>query len=463
MWWKSKNRHLSLPGLLAAVVLPALLLPPAAVAADPEALPPSESTRTAPVVLRLGASAWEDLRDTSVLTGFVEGRMGVRTQDDKHEDDVSLGEMRLQLEYEGEAGPFLLEMTTDFLYDSVPNDHNIHMETGEGWIDLRKAAVSFTPADFMDVKIGRQILTWGTGDLLFINDLFPKDWNAFFIGRDEEYLKAPADAMKLSFFSEAANLDVVYAPRFDANRFPDNQRISQWNPVGNMRIGDEVDMRLDQPDDWFEDDEIALRLYRNLHGYECALYAYHGFWKDPKGFDMATQRATFPDLSVYGASVRGTIGPGIGNIEVGYYDSADDRDGDDWLVPNSQYRFLVGYEQEIAKDFTAGLQYYLEYMDDYGAYERNQPPGYPVADADRHVFTLRLTKLLLQQNLTLSFFAYWSPSDKDAYLRPRVHYKVTDALSVETGGNVFLGEERHTFFGQFDDNTNVYAGIRYSF
>ncbi|MCK5806245.1 MAG: hypothetical protein KAI66_25665, partial [Lentisphaeria bacterium] len=216
-------------------------------------------------------------------------------------------------------------------------------------------------------------------------------------------------------------------------------------------------------DDWFEDYEIALRLYRNLHGYEYALYAYHGFWKDPKGYDMNTRQATFPDLSVFGASVRGTVGPGIGNAELGYYDSRDDRDGDDWLVPNSQFRFLVGYEQEIARDFTGGVQYYLEYMEDHGAYARNQPTGYPVADEDRHLLTLRLTKLLLQQNLSVSLFVYWSPSDKDAYLRPKVHYKVTDHLSVVAGGNVFLGEERHTFFGQFDDNTNVYAGARYSF
>ncbi|MBN2451361.1 MAG: hypothetical protein JXR77_13300 [Lentisphaeria bacterium] len=412
---------------------------------------------------RLALAAWEDLRDTSLLHGFVEGRMGYRLGADRREESRSLAETRLQLEYEAEIGPALLEVTGDFLFDDIAADHGIRLEKGEGWLDLREAVVSFTPAHVADVKVGRQILTWGTGDLLFVNDLFPKDWNAFFIGRDQEYLKAPSDAVKISLFSDLANLDVVYTPRFDANRFPDNRRISQWNPFANRPVGRETHMRLDRPDEWFRDDELALRLYRVLRGYELALYGYHGFWKDPVGFRPANRRAAFPDLSVVGASVRGTVGRGIGHIEMGYYDSRDDRDGDDWLAPNSQWRFLAGYEQEIARDLTAGAQYYLELMEDYGAYDRSQPAGFPAADRDRHVLTLRLTKLLLSQNLTLSLFAYWSPSDADAYLRPRVHYKVNDRLGVEAGGNLFLGSDRHTFFGQFQDNTNAYAGVRYSF
>ena len=102
-------------------------------------------------------------------------------------------------------------------------------------------------------------------------------------------------------------------------------------------------------------------------------------------------------------------------------------------------------------------------MMDYGDYRRSLPAGSKAADEDRHVLTLRLTKLLLRQNLKLSLFSYYSPTDNDAYLRPNVHYKVDDHWSVEIGGNLFVGEDEHTFFGQFSNNTNVYAGARYGF
>jgi hypothetical protein len=157
------------------------------------------------------------------------------------------------------------------------------------------------------------------------------------------------------------------------------------------------------------------------------------------------------------------VGPGIGNIEIGYYDSERDRNGDDPFVNNSELRLLVGYEQELAHELTGSVQYYLEHMQDYSAYRDSLPPGMEARDEDRQVLTLRLTKLLLSQDLTLSFFAFYSPTDEDVYLRPRASYELSDAWTAEIGGNIFAGEKDWTFFGQFEDNSNLYAALRYSF
>jgi len=196
---------------------------------------------------------------------------------------------------------------------------------------------------------------------------------------------------------------------------------------------------------------------------ELAAYAYDGYWKSPGGFSFQNQEAIFPELSVYGVSARGAWGPGIGNVELGYYDSNEDRDGDDPEIKNSQFRALAGYEVEPLKNLTVGGQYYLERMLDYEEYKDSLPPGSEKADENRHVLTLRLTRLYWMQTLELSLFLFYSPSDEDAYLRPRAVYDLTDQWRLEVGGNLFYGEEKHTFFGQFRDNTNAYAGVRYSF
>ncbi|MDP6625480.1 MAG: hypothetical protein QGG87_03355, partial [Nitrospinota bacterium] len=114
-------------------------------------------------------------------------------------------------------------------------------------------------------------------------------------------------------------------------------------------------------------------------------------------------------------------------------------------------------------DFTVGAQYYLEHIMHYNSYLNLLPSGSPVADENRHVLTLRLTKLLFDQNLMLSLFTFYSPSDKDAYLRPKISFKIDDYWTVESGGNLFMGKEDHTFFGQFENNNNLYVGIRYGF
>jgi len=310
------------------------------------------------------------------------------------------------------------------------------------------------------LKVGRQILTWGTGDLVFINDLFPKDWQSFFIGRDTEYLKAPSDALKASFFGDLANIDVVYTPQFDSDRFISGERISYWNSSLAGIAGRNAIQHVDKPDRWFRDDEIAIRLYKNINNYEYALYAYRGYWKSPAG--VKGTQAIFPDLNVYGASVRGNIGNGIGNLEFGYYESDDDQSGKNGSVNNSELRFLAGYTQEVGKDFNAGVQYYVEHMTDYGKHNDSAPSGL-TRDRNRHLVTVRLTKLLMNQNLRCSLFTYFSPSDKDVYMRPNVNYKVSDNLAVEAGANIFFGDYPGTFFGQFQNNTNIYTAIRYSF
>ncbi|MBN2711728.1 MAG: hypothetical protein JXR97_04745 [Planctomycetes bacterium] len=397
------------------------------------------------------------------LNGFWETRIGTRLQEDRNEKEMSILETRLRLETEKHWDRVALRLSADLLADGITEEFDTDLERGEGLVDLREANILLRPLSFMDIKAGRQILTWGTGDLLFLNDLFPKDWQAFFIGRDTEYLKAPSDALKASFFTPVVNLDFIYTPRFDADRGITGERISYYNSSAGKIVGRNMVSDLARPDDCFDDDEWALRLYRNVRGIELAAYAYRGFWKSPAGMDSSRNEATYPALDVYGASARGQLGKGIANFEFAYYDSREDEHGTDPLTRNSEWRFLVGYEMEIAKDLTAGMQYYVELMDDYGNYQRNAFDGKPENDEYRQLVTLRLTKLLMNQNLTLSTFIYYSPSDRDAYIRPNVNYKLNDSWTAEAGGNLFFGEDDHTFFGQFEDNTNMYLSIRRSF
>ena len=386
--------------------------------------------------------------------GFYEFRGGYRLQNDPFEKDMSIMEGRYQFDLLSFREWGDVKVKGDVYGDAV---------TEEGVFDLREANLFARPTDIMDLKLGRQVLTWGTGDLVFINDLFPKDWQSFFIGRDVEYLKAPSDAVKVSFFADWVNIDVAYTPEFDSDRFPSGERISYWNPMLRRRAGLDNKLAIDRRNQFFEEDEVALRLYRNIGSYELAFYVYWGYWKSPGGFNAATGQAIFPELYVYGTSLRGTVGKGIGNMELGYYDSIDDRSGSDFLINNCEMRYLLGYTQEIARDFTAGVQYYVEQMLDYGNYEDNLPASMPARDEFRHLTTLRLTRLLMNQNLRLSLFTYYSPSDEDVYMRPIANYKATDSLTIEVGSNIFFGDEPHTFFNQFRNNTNLYTGVRYSF
>jgi hypothetical protein len=440
---------------------PPPLPPPPEGEPAPPPLPESEAERPEAPPEEPGFSDRLDRRLERLpvpLHGFWETRVGPRVVDDPDQGkSFSLGETRLQLESDPYWRGLQFGLKADFVQDFV---------VSESRVELREANVAFSPVGFLDVKAGRQILTWGTGDLLFLNDLFPKDFVSFFAGRDVEYLKAPSDAVKLSFFSDLANLDVVYTPLFDSDTFVTGERLSYFNPLVGGRTGEKVRLRTEDRSSYFRDDEVALRLYRSVGSYELAAYGYRGFWKQPLGVNPASGKFTFPRLGAYGASVRGPVARGIGNAEFSFYDSHDDRSGKDPFVPNSQWRFLLGYSQDlprIAPDFTVGVQYYLERMEDYGAYKRNLPAGLPRAEENRHLVTLRLTKLLMNQDLRLDLFTFVGLSDDEVYLRPTFSYDITDRWRLDGGANLFVGDQASTQFAQLERDTNVYLGLRYSF
>jgi hypothetical protein len=407
-----------------------------------------------------GAEGLEDLKDSLYdkygidAYGFLEARGGLRLREDPYEKDGSIAELRLQTDLARDFEWAELKIKFDLLGDLV---------TEKVDANLRDLSLSFSPHDIVDVKLGRQILTWGTGDLLFVADFFPKDWVSFFIGRDTEYLKAPSNAARISLFFDFFNLDLVYVPEFCGSEYIDGSRLSYWNPLLGRIAGRDFVFHDDEPDDFGRDSEYTIRLSKNIDGTEFALYGYTGFWQTPEGVEPALSRLVYPELSIFAASIRDALFGGIGHLEIGYYDSRDDGSGKDPFIRNSEIRFLVGFERELSQDFTGGFQYYLEYMQDYEEYEGHLPSGMNKKDEYRHVLTLRLTKLLMNQNLTLSFFTYYSPSDEDGYMRPKINYKINDQWTAELGGNIFFGSDDHTFFGQFKKNTNAYAGIRFSF
>lgn len=399
----------------------------------------------------LAASFWDQLSPLEVH-GFLEVLAGCRTQPDPYEKEASALETRLQAEVSTQTDWAQFKYKGDVWYDGVPTQ--VRYDTREAWMFLR-------PADFLDIKLGRQVLTWGTGDLVFLNDLFPKDWQSFFIGRDAEYLKAPCDSIKVSLFSDFCNADFVFTPLFASDRFITGQYVSYWNGALGRLAGNELELDFDKPDQWFTDAEYAARLYRTVGAYELALYGYFGFWKNPGGI-AASGEYIFPRLHVYGASARGPVAGGIGNIELAYYNSIEDPDGRDPNSNNAEMRYLVGFAREICRDLSGSVQYYVEQLLRYQDY-RDTFAGEHPRDEFRHVLTVQITKLLMNQNLELSLSGYWSPSDHDAYLRPKVLYKWTDHIKQEVGANIFLGQRDDTMFGQYKANTNIHMALRYSF
>jgi hypothetical protein len=389
------------------------------------------------------------------MSGFLQGVYGgALNEDNRTGKDYTVSETRLQLRLESYQDRAEFFGRLDFVSDQLTDTYD--------W-ELREGYLKFTLFSDFDFKIGRQILTWGTGDLIFINDVFAKDYQSFFAGRDDQYLKAPQTAMRVEYYSPLGALSLVWTPRFTPNRFPVGERFSYYNPmVGDYVGGEQFFFSAAEPELEWENGELAARLQRSLSGFAVALYGYRGFYKNPVGVDIATMMPYYPELDIYGASARGQLAGGILWLEGGYFHSREDKEGDNPAVPNSIATGMIGYERQIATDLTANLQYQAEYMLAYDNYQATLT-GPDREDELRSLITSRLTRTFSMETVIASSFVFWSPSDEDVYWRFAVDYKYNDAVKLTVGGNIFAGDKEYTDFGGFDLNDNLYAKLTYGF
>lgn len=386
--------------------------------------------------------------------GFVQGLYGGGLDDNNPTpSDLIASETRLQLKMEsyGDGAEFFGRI--DFTYD------DFHEESFD--VELREGFAKFRLGNNLDFKIGRQIATWGTGDLIFINDLFAKDYQSFFSGRDDQYLKAPHNALRVSYYNPLGDFTIVYSPRFTPNLIPTGERLSYFNPMMGGIVGGEPYFEGTMPDAKFENGELAGKFSRYFGTADMALYGYHGFYKNPVG--MTESSAYYPELNVFGASVRMPILGGITWLEGGYYDSREDTDGDNPMIPNSSVKGMIGFERQLNSNLTVNLQYQNEYMLDHDKYVANLGPQMPKMDETYHLITSRITQMLNMETVTISAFGFYSPNEEDFYGRFSVSYKHTDELTLAIGANIFDGTYDYTDFGAFKRNDNAYIKITYGY
>jgi hypothetical protein len=363
--------------------------------------------------------------------------------------DFPAAELRGQLKAEGKnslgGAAFLARF--DLLRDAAVNDTRLVTRELSGDITSEKASA----------RLGRQVITWGVGDLLFINDTFPKDWVAFFTGQPMQYLKLGSDGLKLNAFPGPANFELVIAG-FRPDNTPTSRRFIFADP---LPAG--LPRHTLEPGNEPGEVEISGRVSGYLANWELAGYVSRTHYRSPAwrvtGGEIV---GAYPRLNTAGASLTGSIGKGVVSLEAGYYDSPQDRDGRDPSVENSQFRGLVGYSRQLWEDATLGLQFYGEWMRDYVAYRQTLPAGFPVKDRLRKVTTVRYTQLFAHQTVTFNLFAFLGLSEEDRYIIPSLRYAFSDNLWAEIGANLFGGKRTGTF-GAMQDNNNVYLTVRYAF
>lgn len=397
------------------------------------------------------------------FTGFLELEQGIdvdkggpsRKHNDNNDWVMANRRLRLQTSKVNDNGGLYIKLDT--VRDDISEKTNI---------ELREARISYTLLKNVDLNIGKQVNTWGVGDLIFINDLFPKNWIANFNGSDTEQMKLSGSSIRISSYFSNSSFDIVYHPKFTPDKTPTGYYFSVYNPNSNSIVKYSNEDSSYKSESRENSGEVSSMLKFNFSGHELAFYGYHGFYKSPKGLkiDDGQLVSYHPRLNVYGLSYEGQVGPGILTFESGLYNSIEDSDGKNRLIENSLVKGLVGYRLDFSESLSFGLQWYQEYMLNYDEYKLSISSARYRKKKAQNTYTARLTLKLMQETLFFNVFCYLRPEDRDSFVKMEVSKKVDNNLLLIFGSNIFTGNRNYKSreFGMLKGDSNIFGRIRYS-
>jgi len=353
-------------------------------------------------------------------------RLGQWLANSNHPSSWSAQSAMLRLGADYHDDRYQLDFKMDLNYSAADNVLSGDVRTLALKFDLADLGTDSALLNSLGLKVGRQSLSWGVGDFVFINDLFAKNWQAFFDGSDIQYLKQPNDALKLSYYGNTVGLDVVYLPQSNSDILIVMPPQAIRSPSGGT---------------------TNARLYFSDQQTDFALYASDGVSSSPV---MRNGQMRYAKRRSLGASAVMPLASGLLKFELGRY-------WDEFVTNHSiendkasQRRYLIAYEFELRPRLTLTLQ----------AYQENDVDDF--AMDDRQLVTAQFSYLSQDSLWNSQLMSFYSPNHHDNYLRLTSTYRHNDHLSLTFGANTLAGEPQ-SFFGRLSTYDNAYLRVTYYF
>lgn len=396
--------------------------------------------------------------DGILLNGFVRG--SVFGGGETYDLTTSFAELSLQGQFE--SGKAFLKSDLRFRNGVAFNENMPLFVLKELYAGYR--------GDRFDVLLGNQIVTWGRTDGFNPTDnITPRDY--FFLTADPDDQKMPDFLLRVKYrIIPEIELDVIGVPFFT----PSLYRYDLFDMGSQVTFVNEI-----LPSRAIKNGTFAARLnfdfpvagwsFSYFRGYD----PFHGFdvtsvdWSS--GSPMITNASRSYLKTSWGADAAVPLGSVIFRGEAAY--SLTERPANEMYIPLSDVSYVAGIEtgfsgftligQYIGKftpDFSdlivpvltdplnplAQMQY-VNAMIDYENRLFNRRIFYQQEKAN-HAVALTVSKSFGYDAWQVEFTGYYNLTSEEWMIRPKISWKITDALSASFGGNYMVGNEK-TLFG----------------
>ena len=406
------------------------------------------------------------------ITGFVEYD-NITYLKNLNKDQVNgRNQAILQLELFHQVNDYAdIFSSVEFREDQAdPNRNRIYID--EAYLNLY--------FDNLDIKLGKQIYSWGRADGFNPTDNL-SSWDFTDI-LDIEDEKIGVISARADYYIDDWTITGVVLPTFTESLLPQNN--SRWYPseiknpfypfAGGERIGAKFNLTDPvKPDEIFSNLQYALKLSGTLGGWDFSLSWFDGYDDLPALHTQAQLSQDLSEIAVTAEPVyhrRKSVGADFATIigdvnfrgEAAYY-ITEDWEGKDPFIDDPYFQYVLGADYTF-NDLIGDNDLFvlLEWVQEIQTPDRNTV--YQITDLN-HIF-----RKTVMGKLDFKFDDYsklyvnyvWNIETKDWYFQPGIDVSITDGVQLRTSVDL-LGGEEDSFFGTYKDNNRVQVRLKYSF
>jgi hypothetical protein len=337
-------------------------------------------------------------------------------------------------------------------------------------MNLREAYVNTYIGNF-DFRFGYQIVVWGRADGLNPTDnISPKN---MFIRSPNEDDRREGNFLFRSFYNiQPFRIEAVWIPAYSASALP--LRIAAL-PAGITLAEEEY------PDANLKNSAAAVKLNFELASFDGSLSYFNASNPLPGINTVMPDSATINVLPqayrmhAAGADFSTTIGSFGLRGELAY--KTPHKNHKKYIyIPNPDLQYIVGADKEFG-DFSIIFQYVGRYVFDFEKLSKPQTSEeqlkYELAlynrlfssqlDEISHAVSFRPAWTLMYETLNLELLGLYNFTTKEFFIKPKVTYDITDALTFTLGGELYTGSDE-TLYGTIDESLSaIFIELKTSF
>ncbi len=372
--------------------------------------------------------------------------------------------------------------------------------TGISWV--RELYLDYF-SDYVDVRLGKQIVTWGAADgIRILDQVNPLDYREFTL-KDWNEIKIPLWMLKLEVAPTVnGSLQFLFIPDFEPNFLPPagapfafkTAEIAAQNYAQLENYGYHVVTEEDRPAEKFGNAKFGMRWRDVVAGWEYSLNYLYGWNMNPETYvwvDTSTMVLPPPPvppgyppigstyhfvkkysrINLWGGSFSKSLVSGffqgltirgefayLKDVPVAYYDAQ----GRLAYTKTDQFKYVIGLDKYVITNwlFSFQLIQLINSQKDYHGYKFLLPSGGPM-DKVATYLTLKISTDFFHERLKPDILIIYG-DDNEWRLSPRVYFEINDHITTTIGMHIFVGKESE-LYGEFNDVNEFYLELNYSF